>query len=89
MSQIKGPSNPSLALPIIQFGCIKQETTKRTSKWDNSPVYFPDYDYVPQGTELVGVCCTIPSVERLSLSGPHPNSPLQPMCHPVAKISIL
>lgn len=22
------PSNPSLALPIIQFGCIKQESTK-------------------------------------------------------------
>lgn len=87
MSQVKGPSNPSLALPITRFGCIKQESTKMTSRWDNSPVCFPDYDYLPQGTELAGIFGTLTSVESISLSGPHPNSPLQPMCHPEAKIS--
>lgn len=51
------------------------------SQWDNSPVYSPDYDYLPQGTELLSVFCTLTSVESISLSGPHPNSPLQPTCH--------
>lgn len=89
MSQTKSPPNLSLSPPVVKLRYIKHESTSMTSRWENSPVYFPAYNYLPQGTELVGVFCKLTSVQRISLSGIHPICPLQPMCHPVAKISIV
>lgn len=64
----EGPSNLFLPLSLVKFRCIKWAPINTTSIWNNSPVYFPAYNYLPQGPELEGPCA-LPAVHLALLEG--------------------